>query len=608
MALIKCPECGKEISDKTISCPSCGCPVVDSNDQKEGQQKQNRKILLIIPVIASIIIIGAVVYYFGVQITDRAEESKVIYQETIESRESEKESNNLLDEEGNENIAEGIDSKYDTAVNLMQDKKYKEASEIFNEISNYKDSREKLTECQYALGNEYMENEQWDSAMECFNSIDYKDSVDLKKQCEREKGMNENADYKFLADLEKSILNRMEASNQEADYEELVDNELEYLEKYEDADFYDEDLKRMAQDYINGVYEQKNSLYEYYNYKFDIKWLKGLIAREDALYELYNTYNFMSGNNDFISAYIVGYGENEKLLAAMEEIETDIDKQMKSENFQANLDADTQIFSFTLNNNTEHTYDTTFELSFLDTDNTEIEFTEVEIQNIKPHSSFDVSTYISNIYDISNFNYQNYYYNINYTTKSESGTESKDSGENITYKYYTIATSLSKEQLDVNSLGVYIYEDLPLTSDDSEWIDDPINDGSVNQGAIYRKLAMCLKGFSIGNDWKGYAKYILGFTPESREDFAKEVEDLKTYIVMDDPLTAVMKKFESLESITGTFDYMVKKYEFDIQDLKACANELKISEEMLGYIFAMLDEYAPEISFNANTCTFSYGK
>ena len=27
MALIKCPECGKEISDKAGACPHCGCPI-----------------------------------------------------------------------------------------------------------------------------------------------------------------------------------------------------------------------------------------------------------------------------------------------------------------------------------------------------------------------------------------------------------------------------------------------------------------------------------------------------------------------------------------------------------------------------------------------------
>ncbi len=31
MALIKCPECGKEISDKAAACPNCGCPISGGN-------------------------------------------------------------------------------------------------------------------------------------------------------------------------------------------------------------------------------------------------------------------------------------------------------------------------------------------------------------------------------------------------------------------------------------------------------------------------------------------------------------------------------------------------------------------------------------------------
>ena len=30
MSLIKCPECGKEFSDKAGTCPSCGCPINDA--------------------------------------------------------------------------------------------------------------------------------------------------------------------------------------------------------------------------------------------------------------------------------------------------------------------------------------------------------------------------------------------------------------------------------------------------------------------------------------------------------------------------------------------------------------------------------------------------
>lgn len=29
MALIECPECNKEISDKANSCPNCGCPIIE---------------------------------------------------------------------------------------------------------------------------------------------------------------------------------------------------------------------------------------------------------------------------------------------------------------------------------------------------------------------------------------------------------------------------------------------------------------------------------------------------------------------------------------------------------------------------------------------------
>lgn len=33
--LIKCPECNKEISDKAISCPNCGCPINNIQANKD---------------------------------------------------------------------------------------------------------------------------------------------------------------------------------------------------------------------------------------------------------------------------------------------------------------------------------------------------------------------------------------------------------------------------------------------------------------------------------------------------------------------------------------------------------------------------------------------
>lgn len=38
MALINCPECGKEISDKATTCPNCGCPVTKETDKSNIKQ------------------------------------------------------------------------------------------------------------------------------------------------------------------------------------------------------------------------------------------------------------------------------------------------------------------------------------------------------------------------------------------------------------------------------------------------------------------------------------------------------------------------------------------------------------------------------------------
>ena len=60
MALINCPECGKEVSDKAEKCPNCAHPINDFkpfvSDSKEGcfLQSMNLGCLLLFGIIGGI--------------------------------------------------------------------------------------------------------------------------------------------------------------------------------------------------------------------------------------------------------------------------------------------------------------------------------------------------------------------------------------------------------------------------------------------------------------------------------------------------------------------------------------------------------------------------
>ena len=74
MALIKCPECGKQISEKAPNCPNCGFVLSDEHEQKECENKMPGKgmfmgcldvgcmsiVWIVIVIIAFIFILGGI--------------------------------------------------------------------------------------------------------------------------------------------------------------------------------------------------------------------------------------------------------------------------------------------------------------------------------------------------------------------------------------------------------------------------------------------------------------------------------------------------------------------------------------------------------------------
>lgn len=53
MALIKCPECGKEVESNTIECPNCGAPV--------KELYENTRLWWINPIVIALALIGIVI-------------------------------------------------------------------------------------------------------------------------------------------------------------------------------------------------------------------------------------------------------------------------------------------------------------------------------------------------------------------------------------------------------------------------------------------------------------------------------------------------------------------------------------------------------------------
>lgn len=71
MALIKCPECEKEISDQASTCPNCGCPVTKTGMAMFSEQtsyaptKSKFPVVPVIVVSIIVILIGFAIYYIN---------------------------------------------------------------------------------------------------------------------------------------------------------------------------------------------------------------------------------------------------------------------------------------------------------------------------------------------------------------------------------------------------------------------------------------------------------------------------------------------------------------------------------------------------------------
>lgn len=172
---------------------------------------------------------------------------------------------------------------------------------------------------------------------------------------------------------------------------------------------------------------------------------------------------------------------------------------------------------------------------------------------------------------------------------------------------YETAIDIDVSDLDVSPTGTYSYKGMNVLRSDV----DGLIGTKLGQGAIYNGIAKQLDGFYVfGEDMYGMwnssiSKTVFGFAKlDSWDEMRNYVDRAKLMIDLNYPVGEILSEFHDLSVSSGSFDFENREFDFQIDNLEIAARELDITEEMLGYIFAMLDVYGATTEFDGNECAF----
>lgn len=253
--------------------------------------------------------------------------------------------------------------QYGIANSYFESAEYEDALKIYLALDGFQDSQSKVMQCKYRIANQYFESAEYSAALEIYAELGkYEDAAEKAEFCEREVGMTENADYAFLEDIERSIAIRGEMVDKNESASVYLSAELAVVEKYYDADFYNSELKALARNYIDGLYEQKEALALKYS-EYQIQWYTGVVTRYRALVDLYEKFNIFEDDVDFISTYVAQVENMEKTLAGIKAADADLTKQLDGITF--GYKSSYQMTAPYINN-TEYNFNIKFYFTFYD--------------------------------------------------------------------------------------------------------------------------------------------------------------------------------------------------------------------------------------------------
>ncbi|MGI6070325.1 MAG: zinc ribbon domain-containing protein [Blautia sp.] len=318
MTLMKCPECGKAISDQAESCPNCGYPVkkikvedkdgeksiiveaendseilmgipedsgkADAQNDQVLKQRRSRKFGKIIGIFAVItVVVGGIIFFATNNMRTYGQAEKLLSDKNY--TEASVLFNQLGDyKNANEKYRE---CRMKIADELFNKLNYEEAVKIYDELGEYGNAQEKKNESYYLMARTMFNKEKYKDAEVIYADLgDYKQSMEFCEKCK----YAQTVDGQFLNALAKGLRKRWEKNDEydaqgyygsEQDrFNVSCDLELKEIEKFYDQSFESKELQEDAKKYIDYIRESKESLkyfkidYNTYSQKWDSIYMK----------------------------------------------------------------------------------------------------------------------------------------------------------------------------------------------------------------------------------------------------------------------------------------------------------------------------------------------
>jgi hypothetical protein len=317
LALIKCSECGREISDKASSCPHCGCPVAgieelvdksvsekeaseekrdelkpETNKSAEPKPRKKKKLSkkgIIVIIVAAVVIVAAAIAYYVL---------------TMDSR------------------------NYNSAKKLFEEEKFQESLEMFTELGDYEDSAEMVDKCKYEL----------------------------------------SVDGQFMRSLSKGLMARWAESNAQAEqgfigedpdlYNKYCELELEQVGAFSDQTFENSELEADAKQYIEYL-NQAQEATKFYTVDyttFSTQWADTYANRTILLKKFVDDYGLTVKEEyqDTLDGLLVDAS------AAQEQIDVENTIQKMTEQFEIETTEDEwgiKTYKISMKNTTDRTFE-----------------------------------------------------------------------------------------------------------------------------------------------------------------------------------------------------------------------------------------------------------